>query len=396
VLDLIAALERGGFPDRAAWLRGEWEKKVKYFVYDDKYPFRSEYAIDRTAFESSYALAKYGATHDMAPDTNLWFDRNKKAWYSHPSVTRADSRAFMDRQLRAGLAVRGWLEPGYYLLGSDFTGSSDVGALSYMANMGGWGILDYALRFAPSPWDWLQLGYASYLSSWALMNTGRPDTNYGYWFPGQENDGASGWQFMTAKFGRAWIRKDVPRGPWHYDGEIDLGYGAGLRMAATIVADDPLFGLIAYGGTIATTGAQISVVPRDGLRQRFATVGLGGGAASSTGARQSHAPRLAAGAGTASPPSPPVFRIELDRDGFEAGAPVMLDRDLRRVAFTVENRTGDRHTTVLAFAPPGDGRWEMRVDGRRVALQPNASADYPLRAEFAMGPGAARVEMIRR
>ena len=113
---------------------------------------------------------------------------------------------------RAGLAVRGWLEPGYYLLGSDFTGSSDVGALSYMANMGGWGMLDYALRFAPSPWDWLQLGYASYLSSWALMNTGRPDTNYGYWFPGPENDGASGWQFMTAKFGRAWIRKDVPRG----------------------------------------------------------------------------------------------------------------------------------------------------------------------------------------
>jgi hypothetical protein len=57
ILDLIAALEREGFPDRAAWLRGEWEKKVKYFVYDDKYPFRSEYAIDRTAFESSCARA---------------------------------------------------------------------------------------------------------------------------------------------------------------------------------------------------------------------------------------------------------------------------------------------------------------------------------------------------
>ena len=34
---------------------------MKYFVYDDLYPFRSEYAFDRTAFESSYALAKYGA-----------------------------------------------------------------------------------------------------------------------------------------------------------------------------------------------------------------------------------------------------------------------------------------------------------------------------------------------
>jgi hypothetical protein len=51
---------------------------------------------------------------------------------------------------------------------------------------------------------------------------------------------------------------------------------------------------------------------------------------------------------------------------------------------------------VLAFAPPGDGRWDVRVDGRRVTLQPNESMDYPLRADIAMGPGAARVEMIRR
>jgi hypothetical protein len=386
ILQLIDALEREGFPDRAAWLRGEWEKKVKYFVYDDKYPFRSEYAIDRTAFESSYALAKYGATHDMKPDTSLWFDRNKKVWYSHPSVSRADSRKFMDRQLRAGLAVRGWLEPAYYLLGSDFTGSSDVGSLSYMANMGGWGILDYGLRFAPEPWDWLQLGYASYLSSWALMNTGRADTNYGYWFPGPENDGASGWSFMTAKFGRAWIRKDVPRGPWHYDGEIDLGYGAGLRMAATIVADDPLFGMIAYGGALTTTAGQIAVVPRDGLRQRFAVVGQGG-TAGSAAARARESSKDSAG----------VFRLEVDRDGFAAEAPIAFDRELRRVMFTLENRTGDRHTTVLAIASPsGTDQWEIRVDGRPVDLKPNASTDYPLRADLPMGPSPVRVEMRRR
>ncbi len=63
--------------------------------------------------------------------------------------------------------------------------------------------------------------------------------------------------------------------------------------------DDPLFGFMAYGGTLASTGPQISVVPRDGLRQRFAVVGLGGGAVSS------HVG---------------VFRLELDRDGFAAGA----------------------------------------------------------------------------
>src|SRR5437899_2082629 len=117
VLRLADALDREGFPERAAWLRAEWEKKAKYFVYDDAYPFRSEYAFDRTAFESSYALAKYDATHDMRPDTNLWHDVKLKRWYSHANVKREDSRAFMERQLAAGLCVRGWLETSYYQLG---------------------------------------------------------------------------------------------------------------------------------------------------------------------------------------------------------------------------------------------------------------------------------------
>ena len=165
--NLIADLEKEGRRDEADWLRGEYEKKVKYFVYDDKYPFRSEYAIDRTAFESSYAFAKYGTLNEMKPDTNLWFDKNDSVWYSHPSVSRADAREFMERQHLAGLAVRGWLEAKYFLLGSDFTYSSDNHCLSYMARMGGSSILDYAIRFADKPWDWIQLGYASYLAPYA-------------------------------------------------------------------------------------------------------------------------------------------------------------------------------------------------------------------------------------
>ena len=174
----------------------------------------------------------------MKPDKNLWFDVKLKKWYSHPSVRREDSRAFMDRQLASGLVVRGWLNPAYYTLGAD-------PGVSYMAAMGGWGVLDYALNFAPDPTDWLQLGYASYLSSWSLMNTGPAATNYGFWFPGKENDGAAGWQFMSSKAGSAWMGSSypggviVPRGPWNYDGEIDLGFGCGLRMAATIVTHDP-------------------------------------------------------------------------------------------------------------------------------------------------------------
>ncbi|NQW04254.1 MAG: hypothetical protein HQ485_09515, partial [Acidobacteria bacterium] len=271
VLDVIDALKGEGHPEQAKWLTGEWERKTKYFVYDDAYPFRSEYAFDRTAFESTYAFAKYGATHDMAPDQNLWFDLKLKKWWSHPTVKREDSRAFMDRQLASGLGVRGWLNPAYYTLGAD-------PGVSYMAAMGGWGVLDYAINFAPRPYDWLQLGYASYLSSWSLINSGTAESGYGAWFPGQENDGAAGWQFMSAKTGSAWMGSSypggvtVPRGPWHYDGEIDLGFGAALRMAATVVTNDPTFGWIAYGGATTDTGKTLLIRPRDGVRRRLAVV----------------------------------------------------------------------------------------------------------------------------
>ncbi len=372
VPELMAALEREGFPDRAAWLRAEWEKKVKYFVYDDRYPFRSEYAFDRTAFESTYAFAKYGATRDMAPDKDLWYDVKHARWYSHPVVRREDSREFMDRQLLAGLSVRGWLDPAYYALGSD-------PGVSYMAAMGGWGVLDYALNFAPRPFDWLQLGYASYLSSWCLMNTGRAATGYGYWYPGPENDGASGWQFQTGKAGGAWMGSSVaggvtvPRGPWRYDGEIDLGYGGALRMAATVVARDPVFGWIAYGGPLSEKGEAVFVEPRDGVRRRLAAVlpGREGG-------------------------QPLRLKIELERDGFAAGRPIELDKSLRRIGFAVENRTADAHRTGIRISFPAGSSYDLVLEGRPVTLTATGEWDYPWRAELEVKGPAVKVEVVRK
>jgi hypothetical protein len=335
--NLIADLEKEGRKDEAAWLRSEYEKKVKYFVYDDKYPFRSEYAIDRTAFESSYAFAKYGTLNEMQPDSNLWFDKNDSVWYSHPSVSRADAREFMERQNLAGLAVRGWLEAKYFLLGSDFTYSSDNHCLSYMARMGGWSILDYGIRFAEKPYDWLQLGYASYLAPYALMNTGTPESDYGYWFPGKENDGAMGWAFMESKRGRAWIRKDVDRGAWFYDGEADLGNGAIFRTAQTVLTDDPLFGWFAYGGTCRKEGRSFLVEPRDGVRARFSAV--------TTGKR---------------------FTAEIDRDGFATGKDIKVNRSLRRLKFIIENRSGDVHQSVLSIIMEGNAK--VKIDGKKVKL----------------------------
>lgn len=375
VLELIDALKAEGHAEQAKWLTNEWEKKTKYFVYDDAYPFRSEYAFDRTAFESTYALAKYGATHDMPSDENLWFDLKLKKWWSHPSVTRDDSRAFMDRQLASGLVVRGWLNPAYYTLGAD-------PGVSYMAAMGGWGVLDYGVNFAPNPYDWLQLGYASYLSSWSLMNTGTSATNYGYWFPGKENDGASGWQFTSAKAASAWMGGSYPggvtepRGPWHYDGEIDLGYGGALRMAATVVTNDPTFGWLAYGAALKDTGAALSLNPRDGLRRRLDVV------------IQDRALPF--------PDSLARLKLELERDGFDAKQDIVMDKALRTIQFTLENRTGNAHRTGLRLSLPVNASYTLTVDGRAVPLTQTGNPDYPWRAEIAVGTTAASVALTRR
>ncbi|WP_295122523.1 DUF5695 domain-containing protein [uncultured Chitinophaga sp.] len=336
IVPLIADLEKEGYKEDADWLRKEWEKKVKYFVYDDPYPFRSEYAVDATAFESSQALAAYGTDHEMKPDSNLWFDKNLQKWYSHPVVTRDSARRFMDRQIQANIALRGWLEPSFYYLGSDFRGKSDGFTLSYMSQMGGWAILDYALHYATEPADYLRLGYASYLSSFALMNTGTAESNYGAWYPGKENDGASGWAFEPQQRARTWIRKEQGRGPWFYDGEIDLGYGGATRAAATIVTNDPVFGLVAYGGTLRAFKDSLQIVPHDGLRNRLYC---------------RHAAPL---------------DITLNRDRFEK-----LTIGKNFVNATLTHAVITAHTTVITLSGLPAGKYNVQVNGRQTGTITN-------------------------
>ena len=337
LLDIIAEAEKKGYQEDADWLRSEWEKKVKYFIYDDPYPYRSEYSIDATAFESSHALAKYALHNDLQPDTNLWFDKNLEKWYSHPHVSRDSAAQFMEEQIQANIACRGWLENAYYLKGSDFRGNSDKYLLSYMAQMGGWSIMDYALNYAKDPSEYLSLGYASYLSSFALMNTGNAASNYGFWYPGAENDGASGWAFEPMLHATSWIQRKQNRGPWYYDGEIDLGYGGALRTAATVVVNDPDFGWYAYGGDLNHQGNCFTVYPKDGLQQRFHFLADSGVKLGITCRQDGFAPRPDA---------------------------ISFDAALSDITLVLENRTGTNHEQQLDFSGLPTGAYAVTLDGK--------------------------------
>jgi hypothetical protein len=264
MVDLIDALEAEGKTEEANRLRMHWERKVRAFVVERPDLFRSEYAFDSTGFESTHALARYAVKHAAR------LAEQRPANERMRPVPRESIDQFMEQQMAANIFCRGSIEPTYYHLGSDYRGGGgDRYTLTYMSQMGGWSVLDYAVQHAKDPFAYLRLGYASALSAWALMNTGTPESTYGYWYPGKENDGGAGGGFEAAPFGNTWLEQPHTRGSWYYSCEIDLGYCGALRAARTVIADDPIFGRFCFGGDYKTARGGVEVVPRDGVRRRF-------------------------------------------------------------------------------------------------------------------------------
>jgi hypothetical protein len=335
-LDLIKSLYEEGLTSYATTLEAHLDRKIKYFVYDDPYPYGSEYAVDSTAFESTQALAKWALEdHPLAPDPQ------------HPVVSQQDVRDFMDRQMFANIAVRGWIEPAFYHLGSDYRGNGpDWYTLSYMAQEGGWAVLDYALDFAQDKLPYIKLGFASYLSSWALMNTGTSANNYGYWYPRADalNDGAVGWAFEPQKYVTTWLQsRTLNRGVWYYDGEIDLGLGGALRMAKSIVIEDDVFGVFGLGCDASFSAGKYYVVPKDGLRERLVMNNLG-------------------------------LSMELDRDAFAKNQNVAVGSFLASISFVLENERANAHTTLLSLNGLPEGNYTLRINGVvKYIFRPDAS-----------------------
>ncbi|WLT30959.1 DUF5695 domain-containing protein [Geothrix sp. PMB-07] len=343
---LMDCLKGEGLKAESQALAQHWDKKAQFFVNDQPDLFGSEYPFDSTGFESTHALATYAL----------------KA----PTIRRARAKAFLERQLKANLFCRGWIEPAYYLLGSDYRGSGgDAFTLSYMSPMGGGAILDYGLNHAEKPAPFLRLGYASILSAWALMNTGTPESGFGYWFPGQDNDGGVGGGFEPAAKGRTWLEQPHHRGPWFYSSESDLGFCGALRNASTILTDDPLFGRICYGGTWKPMAGFLEVAPKDGVRRRFHAL---------LGNRKLH--------------------LHLTRDRFAGSNPIQVKEDLSSIRFHLESDTPGSHNIELGFAgEPGQYRIE-NPDGTTALLKLGAGNETPV--TLPVGPGLSGPYIITR
>ncbi len=318
--ELISDLEAAGMHAEADQLRGHWERKVLHFVNERPDLFRSEYAFDSTGFESTHALAGYAMRHAVMPGGSAEFSLDK-------------AHRFMEAQMAANLVCRGSIEPAYYYLGSDYRGSAgNAYTLTYMSQMGGWAVLDYALNYATDPAPYLRLGYASGLSAWALMNSGTAGSNYGFWYPGHANDGAAGGGFEPAPEGSTWLEQPHHRGSWYYACETDLGYCAALRSAATVLTDEPIFGRYCFGGDQQTRAGSIEVIPRDGVRRRFYAM---------------LAERK--------------LRLVLGMDRFAANQPIVLREDFGGVSFLLESDNPGIHPLRLSLSGLAVGDYSVSV-----------------------------------
>ena len=335
LLDIINALQQKGRLKDAAKLRREWEKKVTYMVYEDPWPFGSEMFVDRTAFESSYYVAEYAKLNPIKPEEQFWYDKNRKKWYSYTSFDTSMIDRFMQNQLDGNLALRGLFEPGYANLGTAWSGQ--YVNLDYMTQMGGVALLDYADRFSDRPDRYINYGYNSLLASWALMNTGTKKTDFGYWYRGEQNDGAVGWAFSPYQNSRTYMNYiKVGRAPWRFDGEIDHGLTGGIHGSGVYLLDDPDFGLIGYGGNVRMDkDGTVSIIPFDGVRRQVRIM------------------------------TPVRFSVELMQDGFRKDYPITL-RGTEELSFCIENRSDKPHNTTIRAEGMPEGKYTVMTDHKMI------------------------------
>ena len=260
--EIIAELEKNGEHRKAQRLQFHWERKVRFFVNESTDLFGSEFPFDTTGFESTHAFAKCGLHYSNPCQPEQEHMRRRDMPYDH-------AIRFMRAQINSNLACRGTIEPAYFWYGSDYRPGNYHSLLAYMSPVCGWALMDYSLYYAEKPFDYLRIGYGSMLSSYAILNTGDEESNYGYWYPGKEMDGASCGVYEASPYGYSWLGILHPRGVWFYSGESDLTWCGSMRGMHTILTDDPIFGKFVYGGNYREEEGVQRVTPRDGILRRF-------------------------------------------------------------------------------------------------------------------------------
>ena len=96
-----------------------------------------------------------------------------------------------------------------------------------------------------------------------------------------------------------------------------------MRGAATILADDPIFGRFCYGGLYTNASDGIEITPLDGVRRQFHAMLTNG-----------------------------ITHLVLQNDRFSGANPIVLHSDLSQISFNIESENSAAHNVTLLLTAP--------------------------------------------
>ncbi len=298
--EIAEALKKEGFGEEYDWLKAQLDTKAEYFA-SEKYPYSSESYFDTAAYEAVFAYALYSGNQALAEE-----------------VTKTNT------------ATRG-TTPVWYLYGSDLPSQDKAVNLRYMTQLGGWSLLRYVLNYSEAPSEDIRLAYGSYLAGWALINSG--------WYSGEEyNIGSSVWYYQGIKGTTMDSVNDwekvlpVYNGAVAVSGESALGFWAGLSMACSVVTEDEVFGLYAYGADLYESKESVEITPKDGVQKRVHIIG-----------------------------DEQIVSFELAQDCISK---MTYKKDMTAYTFSLMNKSGIAHNSVITVSGVLPGVYKVLKDGK--------------------------------
>ena len=112
-------------------------------------------------------------------------------------------------------------------------------------------------------------------------------------------------------------------------GEADLGLFGAMRILSADVSVDPIFGLTGYGGNVSTANSCTAVTPTDGVFKRLNMISQ-------------------------------KMSFTLNRDRYTSAT---VGASNNYIGLTLQNQTGDAHTTTLTVVGLAAGTYAVTVGG---------------------------------
>jgi MYXO-CTERM domain-containing protein len=249
-------------------------------------------------------------------------------------------------------------EPVWYYYADPVTNNGENWwQFQYTAALAGTCLDDFVRTQSTTPEVDERLSYAAKIANISAINSGQMDST-------AANVGAVAWTYQAMK-GNVYVYSfDPSTSKLHNDwrqmsGEADLGLFGALRILSADVASDPIFGLVGYGCDVSTANSCTSVTPTDGVFKRLNMISQ-------------------------------KMSFSLNRDRY-TGATVGSASNY--LGFTLQNQTGDAHTTTLTVVGLPAGSYAVSVGGSS-AGSVTATGGKPTVISLSVGAGATSAVQI--